>query len=76
MNDAATSSKATALQPVARPRLPQKVQLGEEIAAYVRDMIMSGQLRGGEQIHMDVLARELGTSVSPVREALLLLSGR
>ncbi|MFT4010337.1 MAG: GntR family transcriptional regulator [Nocardioidaceae bacterium] len=75
MDNAGARGSLTGFEPVTRPRVPQKVQLGEEIAAYVRDMIMSGQLRGGEPIHMDVLARELGTSVSPVREALLLLSG-
>lgn len=57
------------------PQIPAKVQLGEEIADYVRDLIMSGQLRAGDPVPMDVLARQIGTSVSPVREALLLLHG-
>lgn len=75
MTEQAAGNDRSPFTSVAKPRVPQKVQLGEEIAAYVRDLIVSGQLRGGEPIHMDVLARELGTSVSPVREALLLLTG-
>lgn len=51
------------------------VQLSEEIASYVRQLIMSGQLKSGEQILIDRLARELDISATPVREALLLLRG-
>jgi DNA-binding GntR family transcriptional regulator len=36
---------------------------------------MSGQLRPGEFIRLDAVAQQLGTSVTPVREALLLLRG-
>ena len=52
-----------------------RVQLSEEVAGHLRDAIMSGQLRPGEFIRLDAVAQRLGTSVTPVREALLLLRG-
>ena len=57
----------TGAQTVAALRRPQ---LSEEIAAYVREAVMSGQLRPGEFIRLDTVAQQLGTSVTPVREAL------
>lgn len=45
-------------------------QLGDEVASYLRDLIMSGQLRGHEFIRMDRVASHLGVSSTPVREAL------
>ena len=36
---------------------------------------MSGQLRPGQFIRLDAVAQQLGTSVTPVREALVLLRG-
>jgi len=53
----------------------RRPQLSEEIAAYVREAVMSGQLRPGEFIRLDAVAQQLGTSVTPVREALVLLRG-
>ena len=55
--------------------LPRRPQLSEEIATRIRDMIMSGTLRPGEFIRLDAIAQQLGTSVTPVREALMLLRG-
>jgi len=52
-----------------------RVQLSEEVAGHLRDAIMSGALRPGEFIRLDAVAQRLGTSVTPVREALLLLRG-
>ena len=52
-----------------------RVQLSEEVAAHLRDEIMSGALRPGEFIRLEAVAQRLGTSVTPVREALLLLRG-
>ena len=46
------------------------MQLGDEVASYLRDLIMSGQLRGHEFIRMDRVASHLGVSATPVREAL------
>lgn len=51
------------------------MQLSEEVAAHLRDWIMSGALRPGEFVRLEAVAQRLGTSVTPVREALLLLRG-
>jgi DNA-binding GntR family transcriptional regulator len=48
-------------------------QLSEEAAAFMRESIMSGRLRGAEYIRIGQMAEELGLSATPVREALLLL---
>jgi DNA-binding GntR family transcriptional regulator len=48
----------------------QAPELTREIASYVRDLIMSGQLRSGDPLVIDRLARDLDTSITPVREAL------
>lgn len=52
-----------------------RVQLSEEVAAHLRDLVMSGALRPGEFIRLEAVAQKLGVSVTPVREALLLLRG-
>jgi DNA-binding GntR family transcriptional regulator len=49
--------------------------LSAEVAKYVRELIISGQLRSGQALSIDALARELDTSTTPVREALLVLRG-
>ena len=46
-------------------------QLGAEAASYIRDLIVSGKLRGGEFIRHDAIAQSLGISATPVREGLL-----
>lgn len=50
-------------------------QLSDEVAAYIRDLIMSGQVRHGEFLRLERVADDLGISVTPVREALLSLRG-
>lgn len=55
------------------PRIRRPVQLSQEVASYIRELIMSGQLRAGEQLNMERLAKELDTSTTPVREALQVL---
>jgi DNA-binding GntR family transcriptional regulator len=50
-------------------------QLSDEAASYVREMIISGQLRPGEFIRLDRLASDLAMSVTPVRQALVTLRG-
>jgi DNA-binding GntR family transcriptional regulator len=59
----------------ARGRRSVRPQLGDEAASYVRDLIMSGQLRSGQFIRPEAIADELGISATPVREALLALRG-
>ncbi|MFF5180614.1 GntR family transcriptional regulator [Micromonospora sp. NPDC000316] len=48
-------------------------QLSETVASLLRDRIMSGQLRPGERIRLEEIAQETGLSITPVREALLML---
>ncbi|WP_327000275.1 GntR family transcriptional regulator [Dactylosporangium sp. NBC_01737] len=48
-------------------------QLSETVAGLLRDRIMSGQLRPGERIRLEQIADETGLSITPVREALLML---
>lgn len=50
-------------------------QLSDEVASYVRDLIVSGRLRTGEFIRQERIAAELGLSATPVREGLLALKG-
>lgn len=42
----------------------------EAVYAVVREQIMTNELVGGETINQDQLAKSLGTSVTPIREAL------
>ncbi len=44
--------------------------LSEVATRYLRDAILEGRLRGGARIRQEAVARELGTSRIPVREAL------
>ncbi|MGI5175298.1 GntR family transcriptional regulator [Dactylosporangium sp. CA-152071] len=48
-------------------------QLSETVASLLRDRIMSGQLRSGSRIRLEQVAEETGLSITPVREALLML---
>jgi DNA-binding GntR family transcriptional regulator len=45
-------------------------QLSDDAAAYVRNLIMSGQLRPGEPVRPESIGEALGISATPVREAL------
>lgn len=55
-----------------RPGL-RRPQLGAEAASYVRELIVSGQLQGGDFIRPEAVASELQISATPVREGLLAL---
>ncbi|MCO8271739.1 GntR family transcriptional regulator [Actinoplanes sp. TRM 88003] len=47
----------------------------EEVAAELRGRIMAGELRPGTRVRLEEVAGRLGISVTPVREALLILRG-
>jgi DNA-binding GntR family transcriptional regulator len=51
------------------------VQLASQAAAALREMILSGELLPGQKIHQVDVARKLGVSRSPLREALRTLEG-
>ncbi|MCD2194654.1 GntR family transcriptional regulator [Actinomycetospora endophytica] len=48
-------------------------QLPEEVAAYVRELIISGRVCPGEYLRLDRIAEAVGVSNTPVREGLLAL---
>jgi len=48
-------------------------KLADRVAGWLRDSIMAGRLRPGENLRLVSLAERLGVSTTPVREALALL---
>ena len=50
-------------------------RLTPRVAKQVRDLIMTGAVRGGERLRTEHLAEQLGVSATPVREALMSLTG-
>lgn len=61
---------------VSHPRMspaPKRQQLPEEVASYVRELIISGTVRPGDFLRMDRIAEAIGVSNTPVREGLLAL---
>jgi DNA-binding GntR family transcriptional regulator len=55
-------------------KLPPRRKLGEEATRRLRDTIMSGTYPAGYRMGIDELARDLGVSTMPVREALIALA--
>src|SRR5690242_11633661 len=45
-------------------------QLPDQVAAYVRDLIISGRVRPGEFLRIERIAEAIGVSQTPVREGL------
>lgn len=54
-------------------RRNERQQLPEEVAAYVRGLIISGAVKPGEFLRLDPIAEAVGVSNTPVREGLLAL---
>ena len=54
-------------------RLPRTESLRDRALRILRNAIVSGEIRGGELYSATGLARQLGISASPVREAMLTL---
>jgi DNA-binding GntR family transcriptional regulator len=52
-----------------------KRQAADDVAAQVRDLIVAGEFRPGQFLRLEPLAQKMGTSVTPVREAMVLLRG-
>ena len=52
---------------------PGRRNTGELVAQHVRELIFEGRLRPGSRVHQDGLAKVLGVSHIPVREALAAL---
>lgn len=51
----------------------KRKQLPEEVAAYVRELVITGEVSAGEFLRMEPIAEAVGVSNTPVREGLLLL---
>jgi DNA-binding GntR family transcriptional regulator len=51
----------------------ERQQLPEEVANYVRELVLSGAVRPGEFLRMERIAEAVGVSNTPVREGLLAL---
>jgi DNA-binding GntR family transcriptional regulator len=49
-------------------------QLRDDAAAHIRELIISGQVAPGTLLRLAPLAERIGASITPVREALLLLT--
>jgi DNA-binding GntR family transcriptional regulator len=60
-------------EPLPSPDLPARQSSGEHAAVYIRRLIFDGRLRPGERIPQEHIARALGVSRIPVREALIAL---
>jgi DNA-binding GntR family transcriptional regulator len=52
----------------------RRQQLPDEVASYVRELIVSGGVKPGEFLRMEPIAEAVGVSNTPVREGLLSLS--
>ena len=46
-------------------------RVADGVTSYLRDMILTGQLRAGEHLKVEHLAERLNISVTPIRESLL-----
>jgi DNA-binding GntR family transcriptional regulator len=55
-------------------RATQRSQLRDEAVTYIRELIAAGRAPAGSHISLEEIARTIDTSVTPVREALLLLA--
>lgn len=65
----------SAALPQMRPDfVSRRRHLPDEVASYVRELIISGVVRPGEFLRMDRVAEAVGVSNTPVREGLLALS--
>lgn len=66
------NDRAPELSPVVT-RLRQRGALATDVAAYVRELILTGALKPGTKIDQEAICEALDVSRSPVREALVVL---
>jgi DNA-binding GntR family transcriptional regulator len=58
-----------------KPMVIQKQNISEDLVVYIKQQILLGELNPGERIVETKLAKELGISQTPVREAIRHLQG-
>ncbi|WP_455582305.1 GntR family transcriptional regulator [Dysosmobacter sp.] len=51
-------------------KLPRRLLLHQEVSHYIKEAILTGQLKPGDRIVETRMAQELGVSQAPVREAI------
>ena len=73
MSDAVLSADGPTSGAGAVARFELRGALADDVAVYVRDLILTGAIRPGAKIDQDELGRVLGVSRSPIREALVVL---
>lgn len=66
--DAATTGTAPVSSPVTP--LPRRQALADDVHEAIKALIMDNSIEPGERVSIDGLARQLGVSPTPVREAL------
>jgi DNA-binding GntR family transcriptional regulator len=67
---AASGDESEGFSPVP---LIERPSSGDLVAIHVRSLIFNGELRQGDRVHQDDIARQLGVSRIPVREAIIAL---
>lgn len=63
-------------QIVSKSTFSQRQNMSKELVTYIKQQILSGELNPGDRIVETKIARELGISQTPVREALRELQGQ
>jgi len=61
--------------PLVQSVFADRPQLVDDVAHHIRMRIFDGSLAGGEFVRIEQIAQDLGTSSTPVREAMLTLRG-
>ncbi|RFA10521.1 hypothetical protein B7R54_15900 [Subtercola boreus] len=56
------------------PDVPRRELLGQAVASVIRDQILRGEIHQGERLALAPLSIKMNMSITPVREALLLLA--
>ena len=51
----------------------QRGALADDVAAYIRELILTGQLKPGTRVDQDGIGEAMGVSRSPIREAIVVL---
>jgi DNA-binding GntR family transcriptional regulator len=64
----------TALPLALDDKVVRSAKIGVGVAGYLREAIISGQLRPGQRLRLQDLADAMNVSMTPVREALLILA--